>query len=215
MMLFRPLALAGLVAVAAVLSGLSAPTAPALAQACKSNPAGPRGTVDRLHDALIDAMKNATTLGVDGRRDRLDPVVRGALALPDMARLAVGPFWDRMSEDERRNVVETFSRMSVTTYARRFKGYDGESFEFLGQEAGPRDTTWIRTRIVVPGGDNVALNYLMRDYCEAGWRIVDVFLAGSVSELATRRSEYTSVIRQSGVAGLIAALEDKINDSSR
>lgn len=212
---FRPLALAGIAAIAIALAWPAAAPTPALAQTCKSDPAGPRGTVDRLHEALIDVMKNAKTLGLVGRRERLDPVVRRAFALPDMARLAVGPYWQQMSAAEQKSIVESFSRMSVAIYARRFNGFDGESFEFLAQEPGPRDTTWIRTRIVVPSSENVALNYLTRDFCDQGWRIVDVFLAGSISELATRRSEYTSVLRQSGVAGLIAALEEKINEAGR
>ena len=54
-----------------------------------------------------------------------------------------------------------------------------------------------------------ALNYLLRQ--NAGiWRIFDVYLDGSISELATRRSEYTSILDDQGFDGLIDRLEERI-----
>ncbi len=43
-----------------------------------------------------------------------------------------------------------------------------------------------------------------------GWRVVDVQLKGAYSELATRRSEYSSILRRSGLATLLAAIADKV-----
>jgi phospholipid transport system substrate-binding protein len=43
----------------------------------------------------------------------------------------------------------------------------------------------------------------------AGWQIVDVYLAGTVSELATRRSEFSSVMRRGGAEALVDALQKK------
>ena len=41
------------------------------------------------------------------------------------------------------------------------------------------------------------------------WRIVDVLLDGSISELAMRRSEYRRVLKKNGVDGLIQTLNSK------
>jgi phospholipid transport system substrate-binding protein len=43
----------------------------------------------------------------------------------------------------------------------------------------------------------------------ARWQIVDVYLAGTVSELATRRSEFSSVMRRGGAEALVDALQKK------
>src|SRR3546814_5674506 len=67
----------------------------------------------------------------------------------------------------------------------------------------------VRTRLIKSDGEAVALNYLMRPGDE-GWQIVDIFLKGSISELATRRSEYSSVLRREGYDKLIAMLSQKI-----
>jgi phospholipid transport system substrate-binding protein len=54
----------------------------------------------------------------------------------------------------------------------------------------------------------VALNYLLRQTPQ-GWKIVDIYLDGTISELARRRDEFASIIRTQGVDGLIALLKKK------
>ncbi|MCK5362686.1 MAG: toluene tolerance protein, partial [Gammaproteobacteria bacterium] len=43
-------------------------------------------TVDNLHAALLDIMRNADSLGFAGRRDQIAPVIRESLDLPFIAR---------------------------------------------------------------------------------------------------------------------------------
>ena len=43
-----------------------------------------------------------------------------------------------------------------------------------------------------------------------GWRVVDVQLKGAYSQLATRRSEYSSILRRSGLATLLAVIANKV-----
>ena len=63
----------------------------------------------------------------------------------------------------------------------------------------------VRTQLVRPRDEPVALNYLMRDFGGA-WRVVDVYLSGTVSELASRRAEFTTLLREGGAARLEAEL---------
>lgn len=171
--------------------------------------------VERLQVGLIAAMKTAAGTAFEARVKALDPLIRSTFNLPLMARTSVGPFWDRMSEAQRSQFVDVFSRLSVAHYADRFKGFGGEKFELLGAQDGPRDSVLIETRLLVPDGDNVALNYLARPSDAGKWQIVDVFVDGSISELAVRRSEYTSILRGQGADGLIETLERKINQLAR
>lgn len=188
-------------------AGLSDPTAPGQSAAL--------APVARLHDALIDVMKHADGLGFEGRRDTLDPVLRSIFNFPAMAQAAVGRYWTQMSEAERTELLDVFAAFSVATYADRFEGYSGQRFETMGEAPAPRDGVWVKTQLVTPAdaehpqGRTVNLNYLVRDFGAAGWRIIDVFLGGAVSEMATRRSEYISVIRREGIAALLESLASK------
>jgi phospholipid transport system substrate-binding protein len=38
------------------------------------------------------------------------------------------------------------------------------------------------------------------------WHVADIYLSGTISELATRRSEFSAVIEREGVDALIARL---------
>jgi phospholipid transport system substrate-binding protein len=69
----------------------------------------------------------------------------------------------------------------------------------------------VRTRLVQPADENVELNYRLRQ-TPTGWKIVDIYLSGTVSELALRRAEYGSVLERDGFDKLVADLETKITD---
>jgi phospholipid transport system substrate-binding protein len=56
----------------------------------------------------------------------------------------------------------------------------------------------------------VTINYLMRDD-DGAWQIADVYLDGTISQLATQRSEFHSILRRKGVDGLIATLKQKVD----
>jgi phospholipid transport system substrate-binding protein len=55
----------------------------------------------------------------------------------------------------------------------------------------------------------VELDYLLRE-ANGAWQIVDVYLSGTVSELATRRSEFSSVMRSGGPEALVDLLQKKV-----
>jgi phospholipid transport system substrate-binding protein len=168
----------------------------------------PLTPVERLQDGLLLAMQGGA--GLDGRRQQLDPVVRGAFDFPYMIRLVTGRHWDTMDEATRARLTEAFSRMSVFVYADRFDSFSGERFDVLGEQAGPRETIWVETQLVPANGKPVRLNYLTRKGADSDWRIIDVFVDGTVSEITTRRSEYGAVIQRVGVDGLIRELENKV-----
>ena len=165
--------------------------------------------VETLHAALLGVMREAESLGFAGRRDRLAPVIEGAFELPLIARASTGRHWKKLDAAQRARLVDAFTRLTVATYAGRFDGYGGESFRIVSQGPAPRDTVLVNSELVKSDGDAVELNYLLRE-ADAGWRIIDVYLDGVYSELATRRSVYAGLIRNKGIEGLIAAIEDKI-----
>ena len=166
--------------------------------------------VAQLHSALLQAMKHAETLGYQGRHDQLAPVLRRTFDLAYMARKAVGRHWKKLTEEEQQNLVRLFTELTVANYAGRFEGYSGQDFETLAEEPAIHDTMVVHTRLIQPDDENIQLNYRLRKE-EGGWKIIDVYLNGTVSELALRRSEYSAVIKREGFDALVAALSEKID----
>ncbi len=179
-----------------------------IAGALAAGPA-PRLVVETFYRTLLDVMKQATALGFDGRYRLLQPAIEEAYNLSLMIRLAVGPQWTSLSADQQKRLLEAFKRFTISTYANRFDGYDGEYFEVVSEKAGVANgATLVETRLVTKS-ETVHLNYLLRP--DSGkWQIIDVFLSGTISELATRRAEFTSVLRRDGAEGLVGMLENKV-----
>lgn len=165
------------------------------------------GDLRAFYDALLSTMKNGPSLGSQGRYQALKPVIARTFDLPYMARRAVGPVWTSTSAAEQQDMTEAFGRYTTATYSARFDRFSGQQFQVLGQAPAGPDVI-VHTRIVRADGTATAINYLMHR-TGSNWRIADIYLQGTVSELAVRRSEFSSVIRQEGMNGLIARLDRK------
>jgi phospholipid transport system substrate-binding protein len=164
--------------------------------------------VQNFYAALEATMKEGPKLGFEGRVKKLDPAVRKTFNLPVMARRAVGFSWSQQTPKEQQALVEAFSRFSVATYASRFKKYDGEKFEILGERPAQGGVI-VETRLMPKGDAPVALHYLIVKDETGAPRIMDVYLDGAISELATRRADFGAVIKREGFRALIDSLSQK------
>lgn len=199
---------------AALLALLWSLAAVAAADDSSDTPATPPSTVvDSLNDTLLGVMKDAEALGYEGRCERLSPVLRNLYDIPFMAQKSVGRYWKTTSEAERQHLLETFTEFTIANYAGNFDGYSGQTFETLGEEESTHGTMIVRSRLVDPNGEVTQLNYRLRPV-DGEWKIIDVYLNGTVSELALRRSEYSSLIQREGLDSLIVALNQKITNLS-
>jgi phospholipid transport system substrate-binding protein len=169
----------------------------------------PAAVAHELNASLLEVMKNAKTLGYAGRQEKIGPVVDRAFDVPFMAEKVIGRHWQTLDDASRTRWVALFREFLIANYAGRFNDYSGQSFEDLGEEPSAFDTVLVHTRLLNAPEENVDLNYRMHKTA-AGWRVVDVILKGTVSELALRRSDYTAVIERSGFSALETYLREKI-----
>jgi phospholipid transport system substrate-binding protein len=192
-------------------ASIAVPVAADPAAPAQTPAAAPTATqrVDELHVQLLDVMKNAVALGYSGREQKLRTVIPEYFDVDVMARKSLGPHWNSLDDDSRRRYLETFERFMVANYAGRFDGFSGQSFETLGQEPAPSETMVVKSRLIDPDGENVDLNYRMHQ-AVGKWKVIDVFLDGTVSELALRRSEFVSIVKRDDIDALIVALDAKI-----
>ena len=171
----------------------------------------PVPVIEAFHAGLLEIMKDAKTIGFQGRVEKLEPLMKRTFDLDFMASKTVGRHWATLSAADQQRWAETFTAFTTANYAGRFTGFTGEEFITLGVEEAAQDTRLVRTKIVVPNEDDVELNYrvMQRD---GSWKVIDVFLNGKVSELALRRSEYASALKRDGFEQLVASVETKIAD---
>ena len=167
--------------------------------------------IESLHVSLLAMMKDADTLGFEGRRKYMEPVVAQSFNMPIIAHLSTKYIWKKFNENQRKQLIDALERLSVATYAARFKGYSGESFQVLSEESATQGSVFVNTELVKADGDVIVLKYLLHR-SDIGWRIIDVYFLGTYSELAMRRSEYLAVFQRDGFEGLLSELEQKPAD---
>lgn len=169
--------------------------------------------VDTLHETLLGVMKGGDELGYAGRYDLLAPVLPELFDIPFMAQKSAGRYWKTATDAEREELLKTFNRFMIANYAGNFDSHSGQVFETLGEAESTHGTTIIQTQIVETDGEVIQLNYRLRP-TDGRWKIIDVYLNGTVSELALRRSEYSTLIKREGFPALLAALDQKVADLS-
>ena len=102
-----------------------------------------------------------------------------------------------------------WSQYSVSAYAHNFKDFSGESFAFVSEEETGRGGVIIHTNLQIPGEKDVKFDYQMKKKDDS-WQIMNI-IADGVSDLALKRSEYTTVLSREGFDALIAKMNEKID----
>jgi phospholipid transport system substrate-binding protein len=179
--------------------------APAASLAESSSPAARH--IEAYYQQLMPTLRAAGSLSVRQRDQRFGPAITSAFDIGTMTRLATGPAWNGFSGAQQAAVREAFARFLVADYAHQVSDYSGESFVVDPQTSPePRGGGEIvKTKLVQPGGRTVQINYLVR-----GGRVVDVYLNGTVSDLATRRDEFASILAGGGGAdALVKTLRER------
>jgi phospholipid transport system substrate-binding protein len=199
----------GMGMMATALAGLVAVAAPA-ARAAAADPAAAQ--VDAFDAALLSAMKAGKTAGVQGRYRALAPAVARAFDIPTMIRFAVGQqTWTTLPAAQQQTLTEAFQRLTVASYAHNFDGYAGERFEVDPNVLTRGPDKVVQSKIIPPSAAPVVISYRMRQSGGA-WKIIDVFYNGSISQLTTRRSDFSATLAHGGAPALIThlnALADK------
>ena len=171
--------------------------------------AGPGGLIERFYADLLAVMKEAKRLSFAARYDRLAPSVSRTFDLALMTRIAIGPGWAGLAANQQQRLNAAFARYIISNYANRFDDYGGERFEVSPKAVPNPNGVIVESRLVKSNGEPVSLNYLLRQDAAGSWKVIDVYLSGTISELATRRSEFSTVLQRGGADALVQLIEQR------
>ena len=201
--ILKSCAVALMLAAAPAVLTISVP--PAQAQAADASAAQVQG----FYDTLTAAMKMGGS--AKGRYDRLKPTVEKAFDLPAMTATAVGPSFAAMSDAEKKALIEAFSRMTIANYAKSFDSFSGEKFTVEPASIARGTDRFVKSTMKT-SSETIAFNYRTHQV-GSDWKITDVYLAGNISQMAQKRSDFASTLASGGAAGLtkrINALTDQM-----
>jgi phospholipid transport system substrate-binding protein len=169
--------------------------------------------IERLDAALLQVMKAGKGTSFQQRYDMLAPLITRAVDLDGILQGAVGPTWASLPPAQQAALKTAFQRYSIATYVFHFDEFTGERFDLYPPAAAGNPV--VRVKIVPgkPGDDTHSLGYTMRQ-TPAGWQAIAVTADGSISQVVAQQEEIRSLVRSSGVDGLLARLKQKTTELS-
>ena len=202
--------LPALLLLAAAPSVLALQTAPARAQSSAEKAADPAvAQVQGFYDTLIASMKMGGS--AKGRYDKLKPGVEKAFDLAAMTATAVGPTFAAMSDADKKALIDAFSRNIIASYAKNFDSFGGEKFTVEPQSIARGSDHFVKSTLNT-GKETIAFNYRTHQV-GSDWKVTDVYLAGNISQMAQKRSDFAATLASGGPQGLakkIDALTDQM-----
>jgi phospholipid transport system substrate-binding protein len=168
-------------------------------------------------DAMMSALTAEVTAVLDkdasaARSEELARLVESRIVpvfdFERMTRLALARNWRIASPEQQAALAAQFKTLLVRTYSRALLEFHGQAIEYkpLRAAAGETEVT-VRSAMRRPGVEPLTIDYDMADGI-AGWQVYDVKIAG-VSLVLAYRESFATLVRESGIDGLIKALEDK------
>jgi phospholipid transport system substrate-binding protein len=125
-----------------------------------------------------------------------------------MTANAVGSNWSKASPEQKTKLTDEFRTLMVRTYASSISAYRDQKFDFRPLRSKPTDTdVTVNVRVVQSGAEPVKIDYEM-EKTPRGWKVWDVRVA-DISLTANYRTEFANIVRDSGVDGLVKALQAK------
>jgi phospholipid transport system substrate-binding protein len=161
-------------------------------------------TIQNFYDALVATMKSGGT--TKSRFEKLKPAVEQDFDLPGMTALAVGPSWSSISAADQKSLTDAFERLTIVNYARNFDSFDGEKFTVDPAVDQRGSDKFVKSSMKPGSGDAIAFNYRMHQ-AGSSWKILDVYLAGNISQLAQKRADFASTLSSGGPQGLAKKID--------
>ena len=171
----------------------------------KSKILSPRETIVELHKGLKKINSKSLTVFESTLKN-----IKQNYNSEKMLSMIIGNQWKNVSNKKRKEIINIFEEYIAKNYVRRFSKM--KDFSFIeNKEQNVGKFVMVRSNLVIGKEEKVSISYLLSND-KNEWKIFDVLLAGSVSEIATKKSEFRSFIEGRNIDPLIDALKKKNKD---
>lgn len=166
-----------------------------------ASPRDPVAVVEGFHEELLAVMGGQ--LPYPEREQRMRTAVQERFDIPTIARITVGSTWRKLSDTQRDALLTALTDLTAATYADRFDSQNQHSFVTLETSDAGGGRSRVRTELRRDHREPVQLDYFLLD------GLIFNVVADGVSDLALRRAEYATILRDSGFEALLAEIRGK------
>ena len=160
----------------------------------------PIKTVNFLHQGLrkISSNNNSDLKNVL-------KVINRTYDVEKMLKMIIGADWKNQENEKKKELIIVFKEYISKNYLKRFSKINDVSFSNEKKEKISSEFFLVRSNLVIKK-EKISIDYLL-SYRDNTWKIFDVLLDGSVSEIATKKSEFRIYIKEKKIDELIEALK--------
>ncbi|MBD22991.1 MAG: hypothetical protein CL572_04950 [Alphaproteobacteria bacterium] len=159
-------------------------------------------TIYKLHEGLKKINQNSESFS-----NMTQKLINDTYNTEKMLNMIIGDVWKRLENKKKKEMIDIFEEYIAKNYIKRFSKIENLAFEDLGEKK-VGAYVMVKSNLILSDEEKVSINYLLSPV-EQDWKIFDVLLAGSVSEIATKKSEFKGFIKKDNIDQLILALKKK------
>ncbi len=176
--------------------------------------ASPSAPVATLDQGLNGLLAGGTAKPFVQRFAQIAPAVDQAFDLTAILQSVVGPRWASLPADQQQKLLAAFRRYTIANYVANFSDGEGTVIKMLPGTQAAGGGQMVSTQIAPKTGDPTKINYLVKQGAK-GWQVTDIYLDGTISQVAVQRSDFRSLLASGeGAQPLIQQLDKKVSDLS-
>jgi phospholipid transport system substrate-binding protein len=137
----------------------------------------------------------------------VDAKVMPHVNFPRMTAIAVGRPWRTATPEQQKRLQDEFKTLLLRTYSGALTQVKDQTVQLKPFRAGEADTEVVVRTEVKGKGDPIQLDYRM-EKAATGWKIYDVNVLGVWLADTSFKSQFATVVTNSGIDGLITTLSD-------
>ena len=167
--------------------------------------------IELLQDVLIQISEDSNQ--ESNNLKKVKQVVEQVYNNKKMLKIIVGEKkWQELNDNEKEDLYETFLEYISLSYIKRFSKIDDPRFELIKFKKIGEKFNLVETNLIIPSEEKIMIHYLFSKV-DNDWKVFDVLLEGTISEIATKKSEFKKIIDENGVSSLAKSIRKKIDES--
>ena len=167
--------------------------------------------IELLQDVLMQISEDSNQ--ESNNLKKVKQVVEQVYNNKKMLKIIVGEKkWQELNDNEKEDLYETFLEYISLSYIKRFSKIDDPRFELIKFKKIGQKFNLVETNLIIPSEEKIMIHYLFSKV-DNDWKVFDVLLEGTISEIATKKSEFKKIIDENGVSSLARSIRKKIDEN--
>ena len=167
-----------------------------------------KGAIDRV----VSTLENPALKGpgkVVERRLAVRKIADELFDFGEIARRALGRYWQPLTEPQRSEFVGLFADLLERSYISKIDLYGGEKIVYNGERV-DGDLATVSTKIITKNGTEVPVDYRLFRRGDR-WMVYDINIEG-ISLVSNYRTQFNKIIQTNGYNSLVERMKVKQNE---